>query len=75
MILQVTDHLFQGNLDLGLDLVALNLQRGRDHGLPPYNDWREVCGMKRARDWKELIDVMDPQVLLNKVMTLSLTCR
>ena len=42
-----------------MDLAALNIQRGRDHGLAPYNIWREQCGLKRFSGWEELEEVMD----------------
>ncbi|XP_036065893.1 thyroid peroxidase [Oryzias melastigma] len=37
-----------------MDLASLNLQRGRDHGLPGYNEWREFCGLARIDTLEDL---------------------
>ncbi|KAL3200696.1 hypothetical protein MRX96_012974 [Rhipicephalus microplus] len=53
---EVTNHLFEMPGDgFGMDLVSLNVQRGRETGIPGYNDFREYCGLPRARDFSDLI--------------------
>lgn len=38
----------------GLDLLSLNLQRGRDHGIADYNTMREDFGLPAASDFSDI---------------------
>ena len=41
-----------------LDLVAINIQRGRDHGIPGYNDLTQHCGLERATNFSNFSEEM-----------------
>ncbi|QQP38640.1 Peroxidasin -like protein, partial [Caligus rogercresseyi] len=47
----VTNHLFNRGAAFGSDLIARNLARGRDHGLPTYGFWRQHCGLSELCEW------------------------
>lgn len=51
---EVREKLFMIANKVGFDLAAMNMQRGRDHGLAFYNDWREFCELPRHNDFTDI---------------------
>lgn len=47
----------------GLDLVSLNIQRGRDHGLPAYPEWRKHCKLPTVDRWEDMAFAVDADSL------------
>ncbi|XP_057290808.1 peroxidasin homolog [Hydractinia symbiolongicarpus] len=45
------------------DLTALNIQRARDHGIPTYGAWRQICNLKPVFSFSDLRGEMSDEVI------------
>ncbi|NWW43149.1 PERM Myeloperoxidase, partial [Pedionomus torquatus] len=70
LVEELQNHLFEQTEVMGLDLAALNMQRGRDHGLPGYNAWRRFCGLSQPQTLDEFSEVLGNSKLAKKFMDL-----
>lgn len=48
-----------------VDLISINVQRGRDNNLPGYNEVRTMFGVRRARKWKHVSRDLNTQTKLS----------
>ncbi|ESO94460.1 hypothetical protein LOTGIDRAFT_161152 [Lottia gigantea] len=61
---ELTEKLFSLANSVGQDLASLNIQRGRDHGLPFYVDYRKYCNLSTVNSFEDLIfDIQDADTL------------
>lgn len=61
---ELTEKLFKFAHKVALDLLALNIQRGRDHGLPPYIKYREKFGLSPIKNFHDLSRIIqDPSMI------------
>ncbi|XP_058988779.1 thyroid peroxidase isoform X2 [Mustela lutreola] len=67
---ELTERLFVLGSSDGLDLASINLQRGRDHGLPGYNAWREFCGLPRLQTRADLHATFANASIAGRIMDL-----
>ncbi|XP_035252326.1 eosinophil peroxidase [Anguilla anguilla] len=75
MVEELTERLFQAQGGLPLDLGALNLQRGRDHGLPGYSAWRQLCNLSVPVTGPDLAQTLGNRSLAQKLLGLYGTPR
>ncbi|EFX87542.1 hypothetical protein DAPPUDRAFT_221514 [Daphnia pulex] len=64
----ITSQLFRGTNALGADLISINMQRGRDHGLPPYIIARQTAmgnnrSNKLPKSFKDLKSTHSDEVI------------
>ncbi|XP_069801681.1 myeloperoxidase-like [Dendropsophus ebraccatus] len=74
MVEELRDRLFKQIIPIGLDLAAINIQRGREHGLPGYNKWRRFCNLSAPQNVDELAVVLNNTELAEKLIDLYGTC-
>ncbi|KAK8761120.1 hypothetical protein V5799_027617, partial [Amblyomma americanum] len=60
----VTHHLYRlRNESFGLDLIAINIQRARDHGIRPYVDYFKFCTNVAVTSFDQLKQYIDNNVV------------
>ncbi|GMR44579.1 hypothetical protein PMAYCL1PPCAC_14774, partial [Pristionchus mayeri] len=64
---ELTEKLFNRNVDIALDLASLNIQRSRDHGLPAYVEYRGFCNLSVPTTWTEMEDIVKDADVVSKM--------
>ncbi|KAM3968773.1 LOW QUALITY PROTEIN: peroxidasin [Aphomia sociella] len=67
---ELTEKLFYSAHAVALDLAAINIQRGRDHAIPPYTKWRQVCNMTEVNSFDDLANEISDKTVRDKLKEL-----
>lgn len=64
---ELTQHLFETKNKMSqpfhFDLVSININRGRDHGIPAYVKFREFCRLPLVKSWQDMRQYVDNDVV------------
>lgn len=64
---ELTEKLFYTSHAVALDLAAINIQRGRDHAIPPYTKWRQFCNMSEVDSFDDLANEITDKSIRDKL--------
>jgi peroxidase len=67
---ELTEKLFLTAHAVALDLAAINIQRGRDHGIPAYNKFRKLCNLSSIESFNDLLELIPNRDIVDKLETL-----
>ncbi|XP_022121552.2 peroxidasin [Pieris rapae] len=67
---ELTEKLFHTAHAVALDLAAMNIQRSRDHAIPPYAKWRSFCNMTEVNDFDDLAGEISDKTVRDKLKEL-----
>jgi peroxidase len=59
---ELTERLFTTFHAVSLDLAAMNIQRGRDHAIHSYMNYRKICNLTTSDNFEGLVDIRDSAV-------------
>lgn len=67
---ELTEKLFFTSAAVALDLAAINIQRARDHAIPGYNEFRQLCNLPMAETFDDLATEISDRTVRDKLKEL-----
>lgn len=59
---QIVNRIFKNAGNIGLDLLSIDIQRGRDHGIAPYHVYVQLCHGITLRSFDDLATLHTQEV-------------